>query len=114
MEYETIEPNTWKPEKDGDSVEGKVVRKETNVGVNKSNLYHLETTDGQISVWGSTVLDNRMEYVQAGENIRITYKGTQQNKRGQDTKIFKVEREKPTLAKKQEDPANVKSEEVQS
>lgn len=94
VEFETVEPNTWKPEQDGDTITGVLIKKEREVGVNKSNLYHIETKEGQTSVWGSTVLDGRMEYVGEGTVVRITYKGTQENKRGQPTKIFKVERQK--------------------
>jgi len=95
MDFESIEPNVWKPEREGDTITGLLVRKERDVGVNKSCLYHLETQDKkQISVWGSTVLDSRLDYVNEGEVIRITYKGTETNKRGQPVKIFKVEREK--------------------
>jgi len=95
MDFEEINPQTWKPEQDGDSVTGELVKKEHDVGVNHSNLYHLKTVDGkQISVWGSTVLDNRLEFVEEGAVIRITYKETKENKRGQPVKIFKVEKEK--------------------
>ena len=92
MEFEEIEPNVWKPQKDGDSIEGVIVRKDTDVGTNKSNTYHLEKDGDQIMVWGSTVLDDRLAYVKVGEYVRITFKGTQPNKRGQETKIFKVEK----------------------
>jgi hypothetical protein len=91
-EYMEITPEVWKPEKEGDSCNGELVRKEVDVGPNKSRLYYLKGEDGdQFSVWGSTVLDNRMDFVNLGDYIRITYKGTQKNKRGQDTKIYKVE-----------------------
>ena len=93
MDYETIEPQTWKPENDGDQVEGRLVRKEENVGVNNSNLYHIDHNGTQTAVWGSTVLDNRLAFVEIGTHIRITYKGTNKNKKGQDVKIFKVERQ---------------------
>ena len=89
-EFVEIEPNVWKVEKEGDSVEGVLKKVDKEVGPNKSTLYHLEG-EKQFAVWGSTVLDDRMAYVNEGDFVRITYKGTRENKRGQPTKIFKVE-----------------------
>ena len=97
IEWETVEPNVWKPEKDGDSIEGVLVNKKDKVGVNLSSVYYVETkTDGTHMIWGSTVLDDRMTIVNVGDVIKITYKGTTPNKRGQDTKIFQVDRAKNT------------------
>ena len=93
-EYEEINPSTWTPKEVGDSVEGKLINKRTNVGVNESNAYDIEAKDGQVMVWGSAVLDQRLEYINVGEMVRITYKGLEKNSKGQDTKIFKVEKEK--------------------
>jgi len=94
MEFELIEPNVWKPEQPGDAIEGVLIQKKENVGINNSNLYSLETKGGLVSLWGCTVLDDRMEFVSVGEYVRITYKGLVKNKRGQDVKLFKVERAK--------------------
>jgi len=91
--WETIEPNVWKPVEPEDSIEGVLILKKENVGINNSNAYYIENKDGQFMVWGATVLDSRMEYVEVGEKIRITYIETRKNAKGQDTKIFKVERE---------------------
>lgn len=90
-QFVALEPNTWKPEKDGDNMEGVYIRTEENVGINKSKLHHFESNQKPLSAWGTTVLDDRMAYVKPGDEVRITYKGTAKNKRGQDTKIFKVE-----------------------
>lgn len=94
MEYEEIEPNVWKPENDGDSVEGILIVKKENVGPNESNAYYLEKDNKQTMIWGTTVLDSRMDLVKVGDQIKITFKGTEENKKGQPTKIFKVERGK--------------------
>ena len=91
QEFVEIEPNVWKTENDGDQVEGILKKVDKDVGLNKSTLYHLENKDKQWAVWGSTVLDDRMSYVKEGEFVRITFKGTRENKRGQPLKIFKVE-----------------------
>lgn len=94
MEFETIEPNVWKVEKEGDCVEGVLLRKQEKVGVNESMLYNLEKDGSLIGVWGSTVLDDRMSFVAVGDYVRITFKGVQKNKKNQDVKIFKVEKGK--------------------
>ena len=94
MEFEEVNPTVWKPEEVGDSVEGVLVNKEPSPKYD-NQIYHLETKDkGQLVVFGTTVLDNRMAYVEVGEVVRITYKGTEKNKKDQDTKIFKVEKAK--------------------
>lgn len=94
MEYEDVESKIWVPEKDGDSVEGLLLAKRKDVGVNKSMLYHLQTGEGIVGVWGSTVLDSRLQLVDVGMNLRITFKGKEKNSKNQDVKIFKVEKER--------------------
>lgn len=89
---EAIEPNVWKPAAKDEKIRGKLINKQTGVGVNKSNTYHLETKDGQKMVWGSTILDDRMAYVNIGEEVVITFKGQETNKRNQPINIYKVER----------------------
>ena len=94
MEFEEIEPSVWKYEKEGDSVEGVLIRKEEEVGPNKSNTYHLEKGEKQVMVWGTTIIDNKMSYVKVGEYVKITYKKTETNKLNQPVKVFKVEKQK--------------------
>ena len=91
--HEVEQPDTWKPEKEGDSISGVLLAKKSDVGENKSNLYTLDTKEGVKSVWGSAVLDNRMEQVKEGELIKIEFEGRQESSKGkQPTKIFKVSR----------------------
>ena len=94
MEYEEINPQVWKPENAGDQIEGRLKTKSTNVGVNNSNTYHIETKTGIMMVWGSTILDMRLEFAEVGEFVKITYKGKEKNSKNQDVNIFKVEKEK--------------------
>lgn len=92
MAYKEINPSTWTYEKDGDFIEGVVVNKQKEVGVNKSWLYSLETLEGVKNVWGATVLDERMALVKVGDKIKITYKGLSEAKKGKNpAKLFKVE-----------------------
>lgn len=95
MEFEEITGDVWKPEKEGDMVEGILINKEIDKPPYNSTLYHLEKDGAAMAVWGSSVLDSRMLYISAGEYVRITFKGTEPSKKGQNPiKIFKVERGK--------------------
>ncbi len=93
MAFQEVNPDTWKPEKEDDSIEGVLVKVQSDVGENESMLYSIEVEKGKfISVWGSTVLDQRMSLVQVGDKVRITYKGLGEKKGGKNApKIFKVE-----------------------
>ena len=96
MEWtEVTTPDTWKPEKEGDSIEGELIQKKKNVGPNESMLYRLKIDDNtMISIWGSTILDNLLELVEEGTKVKITFKTTEKNQKGQDVKIWKVEQQK--------------------
>lgn len=92
MAYKEIEPKNWTYEKEGDQIEGVLVRVQENVGVNQSMLYIIETPEGVKSVWGSVILDERMAFARVGDKVRITYKGFGEEKKGKHApKIFKVE-----------------------
>ena len=83
--------DTWMPKEEGDSIEGVLVEIKENVGVNKSKLYKVQTDDGLISVWGSTILDSRLEQVPVGAKIKIVYQGLGKAKAGRNApKLFKV------------------------
>lgn len=90
-EWKTIEPEVWKAENSGDSIEGILINKRPSPKYD-NKIYNIETANGeQKVVFGTTVLDDRMDYVEIGTRVRITYKGTEKNKKDQDVKIFKVE-----------------------
>ena len=92
MTYEEINPEVWTYEKDGDFVEGVLVAVQKDIGVNKSMLYSIETSEGVKSVWGAAILDSRMSFVKNGDKVKITYKGLAEKKGGKNpAKIFKVE-----------------------
>ncbi len=95
MAYEEIDPQDWKYEKDGDFIEGILVNSQKDIGVNKSMLYSVETSEGVKNVWGAAILDSRMALVKLGSKIKITYKGLAQASFGKNAaKIFKVEVDK--------------------
>ena len=94
MTYKEIDPNFWKPENDGDALEGVFIGAEHQVGENKSELYTLETDGNPIKVWGSTVLDQKMVAIKPGDKVKITYLGKGEGKAGRNPpKLFKVERD---------------------
>ena len=66
----------------GDSIEGKYASKNENIGVNKSNVYVIETKEGEkVGVWGNTVLDARFENIEIGAQVAIEYLGTKPSKK---------------------------------
>jgi hypothetical protein len=96
MTFEEINPGIWVPTEAGESITGIFIKSEKDVGPNKSMLYHLEVDRKPQSVWGCTILDQRMIYVEPGNRIRITYKGLGEAKSGSKNppKIFSVEIDK--------------------
>lgn len=93
MTFKEVNPDFWSYENEGDVIEGTLVKVEDEVGMNKSKIYSLESEPGVFkSVWGSTILDQRMTLVKVGQRVRITYKGLSEKKPGKNpAKIFKVE-----------------------
>lgn len=113
-EYKEATGNAWKPEKDGDFVEGLLVRVEEKVGPNESMMYHIEQLSNRevIRVWGTTILDSRMSEVVVGKQVKITYKGlAEKGGRGKNKpKIFKVEYKDPDPVEIEKDIADVAEE----
>jgi len=91
IKWKDVEPGVWKPEKEEDFIEGILVNKKSAVNENESNQYFIENKDGIFLVWGSTIIDSRMKFIEVGSLVRITYKETTKNKKNQDLKIFKVQ-----------------------
>lgn len=90
MEWKKIEPDVWKPEKDGDEIEGKLVKIDRESGKFSSTIYHLEKEGKQTVVFGTTVLDDKMKYINEGNSVKIVFRGTQKNTKNQDVKLFDV------------------------
>lgn len=95
MEFEEINPNVWKPEQEGDSVEGVLVTRIIG-NENNSNRYYIENAGNRYMLWGSSVLDERMQLVACGQYVKITYNGTKPLEKGKTLKLFKVEVAKDT------------------
>ncbi len=81
----------WEPDAIGESIQGKYIDKEEGVGQFKSNLYTVRTQEGEIKVWGSTVLDNLMEKVPLSREVKIIFQGKKPSKTGKNPwKDYKV------------------------
>ena len=89
-DWKKIEPNIWKPEKDGDEITGILISKDPSDKFKNIN-YHIETLEHeQKMIYGTTVLNDRMKFVNVGETIKIVFKGIVKNQKKQDTKVFEV------------------------
>jgi len=91
MAFEKVEVNTWKPQEDNESVEGIFVKAEQNVGTNNSMLYSIEVEEKPMAIWGSAVLDPKMNAVKPGDLIKIVYLGKGEAKAGHNApKLYDV------------------------
>ncbi len=91
-EWQTIEPGIWKPENEGDQIAGVLVNKEPrDEASGTSARYYIENQDGMFLIWGSAVIDDRMQYVKIGQKVRVTFEGHTKNKKNQQVNLFKVE-----------------------
>jgi hypothetical protein len=89
-ELKDVEPNIWKPEEDGDNIQGILVNKEARSG-ELSARYFIDDNEGIKLVWGCKVLNSRMELVNIGDFVKITYKGLTETKKGRKLHLYKVE-----------------------
>ena len=82
----------WKPEEEGDLIEGVYKRKKENVGINNSNIYVIQEDDKDetTSVWGSTVLDARFDEIPQGSIVKIEYVGKVKGTGPKPYKNFRV------------------------
>ena len=90
-EEEKEQVKMWEPEAMGESVQGRYLDKEEDVGQFKSNLYTIETKEGELKFWGSTVLDDLMEKVPLSCDVKIIFQGKKPSKTGKNPwKDYKV------------------------
>lgn len=95
MSFEEINPSIFLFKNEGDFIEGFLIRKQEKVGANESMLYSIDVGDSIKSIWGSAILDERMQFVNVGSKIRVTFKGLGEAKGDkQPPKLWKVEIDK--------------------
>lgn len=72
-------------------IQGELVKVQSDVPPNGSMMYTLKTKDGNVGVWGSTVIDTKMESVPQGVMVRIEPLGlTKSPKSGREYQDFRV------------------------
>lgn len=91
--WTAVEPGVWKPQSAGDQIEGTLIKKEPrNEKAGISSKYYISTDSGAtFLVWGSAIIEDRMQFVEPGQKVRITFDGKTKNKRNQEVNLFKVE-----------------------
>jgi hypothetical protein len=77
QEVEVDSGNVWDK---ASPLEGKFVKAEQDVGPNKSKMYTIETEDGEVKVWGSAVLDDKLMGVPQGTYVKLEYEGKKKGK----------------------------------
>ena len=81
--------DVWKFESQA-IMEGKFIRKEENIGPNKSNMYYFSQDNGEVAVWGNTVLDSRLAEIVVGDKVKIVFLGEVKGKGPRPYKNFDV------------------------
>src|SRR5262245_19711381 len=90
---EQSEATFWKPRKEGDGIEGEIVKILRDAGKYHSDFFHIKTHDGiQIVAGGSTVLGQRLADLQLepGDRVAVLYLGEATSKSGQTFKNWSV------------------------
>lgn len=91
MVYKKIEPKVWKPENKGDFIEGILISKAPSSKFPETQQYIIiNAAEENITVYGTTILDDRMAAIKISSKIKIVFNGLEQNKKKQDVKMFDV------------------------
>ncbi|CAB1062162.1 hypothetical protein D1BOALGB6SA_6938 [Olavius sp. associated proteobacterium Delta 1] len=88
-EWEYIEQEVWKPTVENSSIQGTLIGKASK-DENFRSRYYIVNESGKYIVWGSAMLDNKMQFVEEGQVVRISYEGKSKSRQGQDIKNFTV------------------------
>ena len=91
--FRRVEPEFVRFLKEGDSIEGILLLRDTITFQNReASRYTIETDTGDHKCFlGSTIMDRNLTGVPIGTCIRITFLGKEQSKSGQPLKKFTVE-----------------------
>ena len=89
-DWNKIETEIWNPE-DGDEISGEYLGFQSNVGENNSNLYSVKDDKKKIiAIWGSKVLDGKMQGVQVGQQVKIKFLSRVKISGGRDYKDYEI------------------------
>ena len=77
-EWEKIEAEVFRFEKEGDSIEGEYISSAK--GQFDNLVYKIKTDEGLKAVFGSAILDSRMDGVPVGVRVKFVFTGTQPHK----------------------------------
>lgn len=108
MVYEDVNPElpeVWTHDTKGDFIEGVYLKKKENIGKNKANMYFLDVQGTTRSVWGTTVIDNKMEVVSTGNKIKITFLGVNEDKGYKDYQVQEDKMEQETQKENEQEEA---------
>jgi len=107
----------WDKEKEK-TITGLLVEKKSGVGPNESHVYVIEVKGENVSIWGSTVLDNKMSTAKVGEEVMIEYVGKTQNPKTNreyhDYKVFTREVPFTEVGGTQKDDVDIEDVDVDS
>lgn len=71
-------------------IQGELTHVKENVGPNKSKMYMLKTKDGDVGVWGSTVLDSKFDQIPKHSEVKLEFLGKEDGKGGKQYKNYRV------------------------
>jgi hypothetical protein len=83
-------PEKGKPLSVGQSIEGRYIAKREKVGEKKSNMYVLETDNGNVGIWGRAVIDSKFAKIAIGKMVGIEYLGKKTSRGGSTYNDFWV------------------------
>jgi len=81
----------------GDFIQGRYCGTVAKVGENESNVHIIESSGERLGIWGSAVLDKRMNSVNLGADVMVIFHSLETSERsGREYKDFKVYAKKGT------------------
>ena len=85
IKVETSTDKMWPVEgqelKENDFIEGRYIERREDVGDNNSKIHVIEESDGtSVGIWGSFVLDSKMQKVAIGKMCKIVFLGRKESK----------------------------------
>lgn len=94
IEWETVTGDSlWKPEIEGETLIGEYLAKQVKADSNGRTKYTFSAPeDGEISVFGTKILDPAMQKIKTGSIVKITYKGEKPSGQYNDLKLFEVQK----------------------